>query len=100
MLSQCFKHSLFHRCYTNQSEAVAVLQQAAATMDPGTPAALIATHMNESMLKNWQSMAHDEPAYAAATTFRHAMSNQRPHAILESTPWHHVRTMDQVPCDS
>lgn len=81
-----------------QHEAVAVLQQAADAMAPGVPAALIATHMNQSMLRNWQAMAQHEPAYAAATTFCHAMADERPHAVLENTPWRHVRTMSQVRC--
>lgn len=73
-----------------------MLQQAARAMAPGAAAALIATHMNESMLHNWQAMAREEPAYEAATTFCHAMTDERPHAILDATPWRHARTMSQV----
>lgn len=43
-------------------------------------------------------MAAHEPAYEAATTFAHAMEDACPHAVLEGTPWQHVRTMTQVVC--
>ncbi len=54
--------------------------------------------MNTAMLNNWTAMAAHEPAYEAATTFAHAMEDACPHAVLEGTPWQHVRTMTQVVC--